>query len=658
MIKPIANSVQTAGESSIVQNYNWVINLVTSTNGIPPWGNAMWRERDLKLMDFWPTVPYLAGAIRKAALKHASLSFEIRGGKYTRNVAMRMFQNANFGQGWINFAQGLFINLKTQDNGAFVELIRKGNSEQTPVIGFANLESAACQRTGDVDYPILYTDPKSGKQHKLAWYQVAILTETSPYINNLNGLQISALSSFLNNAMLLKDFVILEQEQLGGRHLPGLDIISGLSQKNIEQIILDANENADNEGRMRSMKRAIISTIDPTADPKIASLDFKRMPDDWDFDTRIRWLLIDLANCLGIDLQDVSPLFGNNLGTSTQSDNLARSGALSSLKTWQKLLTHLFNNEHYKILPRGCEFAFDEVDNAAKLEDAEIKAKQSEYIINLTNAQIITTTVAQQMLQDEGILRDEYLEMLNQVDNTPPTDIDDTNTPSLENDKPLDDEDITQPLQDKPTNEPQIVSDNENIISKLFKSYQQRQKVKQLEQMFKGLIDEYDDEIDSLVTDALNQDITQAKFEAKLETITAAAILAAYLLGSGKKESELTKLDKQFLQEQYNINAIAVAGYGADIYGGKYADEPTTALNRNELWTNTIESMLEAGKSRSKVNRMLKWVRNPAKDSCVDCLAYDGQVKPAREWEAMGVYPRGRMLKCGGYHCGCSFVEI
>jgi hypothetical protein len=56
--------------------------------------------------------------------------------------------------------------------------------------------------------------------------------------------------------------------------------------------------------------------------------------------------------------------------------------------------------------------------------------------------------------------------------------------------------------------------------------------------------------------------------------------------------------------------------------------------------------------------RRLKWVRNPMKDSCRDCIMLDGRVYTAKTWQDLNIYPQSSSLACFGEMCGCEFVEV
>jgi len=80
--------------------------------------------------------------------------------------------------------------------------------------------------------------------------------------------------------------------------------------------------------------------------------------------------------------------------------------------------------------------------------------------------------------------------------------------------------------------------------------------------------------------------------------------------------------------------------------------------SRVDLWVSRYEDTKnEAILFYSEKNQRLMWVEGDTKDKCRTCLALDGIVAYASEWEAAGVQPQSPpnpYLECSGWECGCS----
>ena len=180
--------------------------------------------RDQYLERFWPTEPFLAGAVFSICSRNASFRWELTGPRAQVSWAQRLLSQADYGRGWQSLIMKLSQDLITLDNGAFLEIIRPARArtksgrwhdaisqphpetgdltwfifdrhsgevdwgkKQGPdfeitdsmvdlPIGLAALDSSRCERTGDPLYPVIYTDVE-GYRHTLAAHQVAPLSE-------------------------------------------------------------------------------------------------------------------------------------------------------------------------------------------------------------------------------------------------------------------------------------------------------------------------------------------------------------------------------------------------------------------------------------------------------------------------------------------------
>jgi hypothetical protein len=174
--------------------------------------------------------------------------------------------------------------------------------------------------------------------------------------------------------------------------------------------------------------------------------------------------------------------------------------------------------------------------------------------------------------------------------------------------------------------------------------------------------------LSELIQRASNGEIDQNTFERRAREITTALLLLAFLAGSRMSLTQLnTRPEAQMSVaeiERQATNAVRRLSY--DIYvEGAFAESddqvstPQERINhRVGLWGSTVLGIFALGQTHRPDDPLLRWVRNPEKDSCTDCLANDGQVHRASEWRLMGMQPQGRNLECGGYNCGCGFEVV
>src|SRR5258706_12289727 len=157
-------------------------NIASVADAVTPWGINPQR-RDEELREFWPQESNLAGALANVCLRNAAYRFTIKHRSSRVEQAITDMLNAGIGPagqiGWLPKESAISQDMYATDNGAFEEIIRdpgldansKFKGPRAPVIGIGHLDSGQCLRTGDPNFPVVYTD-RTGGMHKLSWYEV------------------------------------------------------------------------------------------------------------------------------------------------------------------------------------------------------------------------------------------------------------------------------------------------------------------------------------------------------------------------------------------------------------------------------------------------------------------------------------------------------
>src|SRR5262245_39874370 len=133
-IEPNLDSVvaqQPEGGALAIGDY--VLSFATAADEFPPWGTAP-ATRDLKLREFWPTEPTLAGALGSTIAKYAGLGWSLMGPPRAVSHYEIMLHSSDRGKGWMSFIIKLLFDVFTQDNGGFIEIIRTDDDERAPVV--------------------------------------------------------------------------------------------------------------------------------------------------------------------------------------------------------------------------------------------------------------------------------------------------------------------------------------------------------------------------------------------------------------------------------------------------------------------------------------------------------------------------------------------
>lgn len=627
----------------------FVITVSSFADDLPAWGRNV-RLRDRKLREFWPTEPIIASAIQTIVAARANMSWSLDGPPRTVGIVQRMLQSSNLGKGWLDLRIKVLTDQLTQDNGAFVEIVRQEDSPTSPVLNLAHLDAGRCIRTGIPETPVIYYD-REGHEHKLKWYQVLTFEDMPSPIEEMNSLQVCFLSRVLRAAQIIKDFGIYKREKIAGRNPGEIHFVSGVQTKLINDKLADDQHEADNRGYSRFMLPTIIGSLDPNSTVSTASIDLRSVPDGFDEDTTLRWYIAQIAMAAGADYQDFAPLSSGNLGTSQQSEVLDRKSRGKGQETDRKLWEHKLNFNG--ILPHSVTFAFDEKDIESDIQQADLEDKQAKIFSTYYDKGqgVLPLPVIHQMMADQGILKPEYMALLNTQDVTP--DIvatDDVQAPTESELEEAADTPSTDIAESQPEEIPAEVRTT-TIPGSLKKKTQQ----KQID------TDEYESILADLMNEAAAGTITEDEFLIEAESLVAAEIINTYLLASGKTIAQLTDEDRQIISEQTEINLDAIPGlYLASVAFGGDEDTPTEELidNRVTLWGNSILGVYALGFLRGGDDTQpIGWILG-ARDHCDDCLRLSTIVETREQWRTSGWYPKSHSLACKGFNCGCEFAEV
>lgn len=388
--------------------------LATVADDILPWGRNPWR-RDKQLREFWPTENLLASTIYATAIRNSAFSWKLDGPPRTVAAVQDMLHAADLGKGWLHFMIRVTIDLLTQDNAAFIELVRAGASETSPVIGIAHLDAERCRRTGDPRVPVIYRD-RLGGLHKLAWHQVITLEEMPSPIETMNGMQYCFVTRVLRAAQILRDIAIYKREKIGARGPSSIHLVGGVSQSRIDDSQKKADEKGDNQGFIRYLLPTILAGLDPSASVSHVEIPIKSLPDDFDEDVTMRWYISELALGSGNDYQDLAPLPGGGIGSSNQSEILHRKSRGKGPGLFMKLVEHAFT--FHGVIPQSVKFHYDEQDTAADKEKADLAKTRADVFAVYTGALQMPYQVVWQMMADQGDITQAQLDMLGQQDVT------------------------------------------------------------------------------------------------------------------------------------------------------------------------------------------------------------------------------------------------
>ena len=392
-----------------------VLRFASVADDIPMWGVAP-AARDIALRNFWPTEPILSGAMFSTVASYAAFGWTLDGPDRMVNIVSKSLHSAEYGAGWEAFIIKVLIDMFTQDNGSFIEILRTEDNPYAPVVTLNHLDSGKCIRTGRPLEPVLYVD-REGLHHLLKWYQVFDITDMPSPVESMRGMQYSACSRILRAAQIMRDIGIYKREKLSGRFHRSMYFVSGVQRRVIDEQLRTDQMSADGAGLLRFMTPVIVAGLDPSASVKVEKIDFASLPDGFDEETTLKWYITQLALAFGQDYQTFAPLPGGNLGSSQQSEVLHLKARGKGPRLFMKLLEHKFN--YHGIMPRSVKFEFGDQDISEDMTKSRLRLNRAKTRSERIKSGEITPEIARQIAVDEGDLDPKYLKALAESDLTP-----------------------------------------------------------------------------------------------------------------------------------------------------------------------------------------------------------------------------------------------
>jgi hypothetical protein len=384
-----------------------ILSLASIADDFPPWGGDP-IGLDYKLREFWPTESYIQSAIFSVATRNCAFSWTLQGGSRTVAAYREMLLD-----NWLEVMYRWNIDYLTQNNGAFIEIIREGKGPDSPCVGIAHLDAARCRRTGVPEWPVIYSDIM-GIEHKLAPWQVYAMSDMPSPIETMNGVGMCAVYRVLREAQRMRDISIHDREKLSGFNPKGLFILGNVGTKQIEQVLQQHKEIQLQKGYIRYVKPAVVGVLDPTKPASVAAVDFASLPDGFNKDVELTWYITVLALALGCDYQDLAPLSSGSLGTSSQSQVLHLKSKGKGPAMFMKRFSHMMNQSG--ILPATLEFEFDEKDIQDEQEEEALALAKAQTRSTYITAGVLTPMAVRMEMLDDGEISQEQFDAMAKED--------------------------------------------------------------------------------------------------------------------------------------------------------------------------------------------------------------------------------------------------
>ena len=404
--------------------------------------------------------------------------------------------------------------------------------------------------------------------------------------------------------------ILYEQEQLDDNPPRAMMIARGwnASPEEMAEPFKAAAQMNREKGYTNYQRMPFITTDSSDAQP-IELLNFRSMPEGYNKTETFQIAMQSLALAFDIDVRD--------LWTATQVGATAADAETAHIKAQGRYIawyiSQVENQLNQWFAPGNCSFVADYIDDQQDANVAALNDKRMDYLTKAINSGTMSVTVARQKMVEWEMITEQQFEQMAEED-----------------------QQVVEPVE--------VVEDDEEIKS------------------IAG--DEFSDQLDTLARQAANGDIDQDEFESELLAIIPIFALAAWTEGAETdvlNEAQQAELDAE-IQEMESFVPEMVAAYFVFIAGLSGAALAEAVLsfsdNRLSMWTNSIERVNQIGIVNDPNVEQFRWVYTVGKDHCVDCRMLNGRVRTKAEWDESGWVPRGRMLDCKGYRCGCRFEKV
>jgi hypothetical protein len=393
-----ANDNQQYRQSPILQ---FLLNPQANAGGCPIWWSPArdhWLRGSIYLESLW------ASAVATSVRQLTALQWDVTGdapriSAYAHEIILdyTMHEMSKQVQDYI-----------LTDNGQFTEVVRASSAAGSRILGLMHLDSLRCTRTGDEDIPVIYRDLK-GIEHELQAHQVFFISDMPSAGESWRGVGHCAASRAYTSILKMAAIETYILDKVSGRRPLSLELIRGISDKTLETAMDSAREGRERDskfGQAYSYMGAIVMPVYGDKDLSNISIPFAALPDGFDREKEFEIGVIQYADALGINPEDIKPNSTKSLGVGAQSVVLEQKSSGRLQTEWKQAMTHSFNEW---VLPDRVTFAFSERDLRDLKQQADVDKLITEMVATQITAGIITASQAAQILADADIIPTEFV---------------------------------------------------------------------------------------------------------------------------------------------------------------------------------------------------------------------------------------------------------
>lgn len=633
-IDPARYSVQSRAEdapfapTSDVQGAGGLfwITLGAKLDEEPAWNAIYPNWRDRYLLNFRRNESMLASAVYSMKTRVGTLNYTLNAPPRAKKFSQELLNAPGLGDNLSTIVQKLSDDLDSSDNGAFMELWRPGSPDKappknSPVLGFAHLDSRQCWRSYDTEFPVWYTNPITGQIRKIHKDRVVYVADNPQPVELARGIGFCAVSRVLRMTRIFRNMQIFLDEKVSGNFTRAIGAISGVSATQVKGALTRAEREAESRGFV--IYNQIPFLIDPSTegknDIKILLQDLASIPDGFVFRDDADLYAYILAFCFGVDAREFWP--------ATQSGATKADASVQNMKARGRGLGNRIQTIEYMLrraLPETAEFEFDFSDDDQDELRNRIYAMREGTLGNALRNGAINNLEYRALLIADGIIDGKLLEDLD-LPTTSDTAVDN----QTDNDAMQTNDDNADPV-------------DKAYTSKTAGRYRQalRANVRALWLGQWSLTDFYTSMAGSI---ARNFDNAWTEGAAKF----------------GITRDERTEEEQQRLRLEVNLETSYVMAFGADIANNSKANGGLLYpfLDRVDLWVNSYERIVSLAGVLAAKDAKGEWVYGDTVEHCPSCMGYQGRVYRNSVWEKYlepyDLMPKGKGLSCGGWNCDC-----
>jgi hypothetical protein len=544
---------------------------------------------------------------------------------------MNMLMAADFGN-WDRFLSKTAINFLRYDCGGFVELIAPGNPMKAPtgpVVGLACLDPLRCWPTGDPDYPVIYYNARQ-QMHIMHYTRVVQYADDEDSEELLMGYGDCALARAIGTVhrdILMNQYL---EGKLDDKPHPGLMILGNISRAEFNLATQEMREKQQTDQRDDWGRITILQGAQAEVKPTAESITFTEPPEKFDWKEYTEINVKRLALALNVDILELWELTRGGLGAAGQSEAMQQKSAGKLPGRLRKGIERIIN----QALPPDVEFSWEYKDPREEQEEADNASKW---------ATVITTLGSDLSAQERRELAARKIEAVKDTLEDPDGTI--RELPKGEDDTAdgTDYDEISQPATADDTQTVMVSAgqkdfagtarDFESAFAAFIRTAQQGGSAGALRAVFR-------DELHDAGMDAYEDGLRAG--------------------GVDPNEADaVTKADRRRrVAEWLAVQDTYIRNLVDDVRGREEPVSDKEIALRAQMWANkSLHSIYYAGLFEASKNKLYQWQYSEEKDHCATCLSLNGQVHSLRTWMKSGFTPKCTCLECGGYLCGCEFVE-